>query len=97
MADEKRSVYMVMNLNSQATAVTLKTPDGTLETDALPLGRIIYKPKSEKTLEILSAQRLGSIHFAAKAKQPNVLMNDVAVPKGNLKRQSAETWVFTGQ
>ena len=61
MADEKHSVYMVMNLNNQATPVKLKTPDGVLKTDALPLGRIIYQPKSEKTLDILSGPTLGRI------------------------------------
>jgi hypothetical protein len=95
MADEKHGVYMVMNLNSQATPVTLKTPDGTFRTDALPLGRIIYQPKSEKTLDILSGLGLGCINFAAKTKQPQVLLNNVFMPKGNSKAQASGTWSFT--
>jgi tRNA G26 N,N-dimethylase Trm1 len=85
---------MVMNLNSQATPVTLKTPDGTLEIDALPLGRMIYQPRSERTLEILSAQGLGSVRFTAKAEQPKVLVNDATVPNENLRKDNSGTWVF---
>jgi hypothetical protein len=95
MADEKHSVYMVMNLNSQTTPVKLQTPDGTLETDALPLGRIIYQPKSEKTLDILSGPILGRIDFAAKTKQPQILFNNVPIAKENLKTQRSGAWSLT--
>ena len=95
MADEKHGVYMVMNLNGQAVPVALKTPDGELKTDALPLGRIIYQPKSVKTLEILSAEGLAPVHLKAKVKQPKILVNDVPVSNGNLKKTGPETWVFT--
>jgi hypothetical protein len=97
MADEKRSVYMVMNLNSQAVPVTLKTPDGELKTAALPLGRIIYQPKSEKTLDVLSAQGLSPVQFAAKTRQPKVFMDDASVAKENVKAKTSGTWVFTSQ
>ena len=95
MADEKRNVYMVMNPNHQPTSVDLKTPDGELKIDAMPLGRIIYQPKSEKTLEILSVLEPGSIHFSAKAKQPKVIVNDIPLPMNNLESQGRESWIAT--
>jgi hypothetical protein len=97
MADEKRGTYMVMNPNNQNTPIDLKTPDGELNTDALPLGRIIYQPKSEKTLEILSAPELGNIHFSSKTKQPTVIVNDATLPMKNLKSQGHGTWIAAAQ
>jgi hypothetical protein len=95
MADEKRSTYMVMNPNSQNTPVDLKTPDGELKIDALPLARIIYKPRSKKTLEILSAPELGIIQFSAKTKQPKIIVNDTPLSMNNVKSQGHGTWTAT--
>ena len=95
MADEKHGVYMVMNLNNQPIPVSLKTPDGELTTDALPLGRIIYQPRLEKTLDILSAQGLSPIKFTAKVNPQQVLVNDVYVSNESLKKENLN-WVYVG-
>ena len=95
MADEKRNVYTVMNPNHQPTSVKLNTPDGELKTDVLPLGRVIYQPKSEKTLDVLCGMDLGRIDFTAKTRNPEVFVNNVRMPNENLKAQGSGVWSFT--
>ena len=94
MANEKQSVYMVLNLNNVTTPVKLKTPDGTLETDALPLGRIIYRSKDVKALELLSASGPVTVRFKADVEQPRVTLNMVAEPSQRVKTKGNGTWVY---
>jgi hypothetical protein len=94
MADEKHGVYMVMNLNNHAMPVHLRTQDGELKTEALPLGRIIYQPKSERTLEILSATDLKPITFTSRTGHPKASINDIPVSGEDLRHQGGEVWTL---
>jgi hypothetical protein len=95
VANEEQGIYMILNLNDVSTPVKLKTPDGALETNALPLGHIIYRPKAENTLEILSAEDLASISFSAYTEQPKVTFNNSLTLKVKTIRKDAMTWTYS--